>query len=85
MDTAQVVSRLDRGAIRENCPKYRAERGTVNSIVPRLTATVPTRGPTQRRQGLGNFCSQALLHGCPKTKIPTVDRKENCKPGLAMA
>ena len=81
--TDQAVSRLDRGASRENRPKYKADRGTVNTMAPRLMAATPTRGLAHRRQALGSFSSHPWLHRRPKRRMPRVARKENCSPALA--
>ena len=71
--------------MRENRPKYPADSGTVNTMAPRLIAATPKKGAAHRRALLGTCASQALLHRCPKSRMPQVDRKENCRPALAAA
>ena len=79
------MSRFVTGAMSEMLPKCSAVSGTVNTMAPRLIAATPKKGAAHRRALLGTCASQALLHRCPKSRMPKVDRKENCRPALAAA
>ena len=54
-------------------------------MADRLTAAQANQGAAHFRPRSGTRARQVPYHFRPKTRMPRVDRKENCSPALATA